>query len=46
MRTSPATKFNKETPEEKAERIQRITRKVAIGFILVIQVAIIYKMST
>jgi hypothetical protein len=46
MRTSPASKFEKETPEQKEERIQGITRKVAIGFIIVIQVAIIYKMLT
>ncbi len=46
MRTSPASKFRKETPEQTEERIQRITRKVAIWFIIVIQVAIIYKMLT
>ena len=44
MRTSPAVKFKKETPEQTEARIQRITRKVAIGFIAVIQVVIILKM--
>jgi hypothetical protein len=44
MRTSPSTKLKKETPEQNAARIQVITRKVAIGFIMLIQLAIIYKM--
>lgn len=44
MRTSPSIKFKKETPEQTDARVQVITRKVAIGFIIVIQLAIIYKM--
>ncbi|MCX6205414.1 MAG: hypothetical protein NTZ19_04085 [Bacteroidetes bacterium] len=44
MRTSPSIKLKKETPEQTEARIQVITRKVAIGFIVVIQLAIIYKM--
>jgi hypothetical protein len=44
MRTSPAIKLKKETPEQTEARIQVTTKKVAIGFIILIQLAIIYKM--
>lgn len=44
MRITPRIKLNEE-PDKLAEaRIQKITRKVAIAFILIIQLAIIYKM--
>jgi hypothetical protein len=44
MRTSPSARINKELIEQADAGIQRLTRKVAIGFIVLIQLAIIYKM--
>ncbi|MEI8074296.1 MAG: hypothetical protein WCH78_06075 [Bacteroidota bacterium] len=44
MRTSPSERIKKELTEQPNLGIQRITRLVAIGFIVLIQLAIIYKM--
>lgn len=44
MRTSPRKSLQKETPEATEKKLQEITRKVAIGFLVLVQLAIIYKM--
>lgn len=44
MRTDPSIRHQKETEEETDERIRSITRKVAIAFVLLIQLAIFFKM--
>ena len=44
MRTSPRKILNKETAEATERKLQLVTRKVAIWFIVLVQLAIIYKM--
>ena len=44
MRTDPTVLYEKETPDEKEVRIMGITQKVAIWYILLIQLAIFFKM--
>lgn len=44
MRTSPRESLKTETAEQTETKLQLVTRKVAIWFIVLIQLAIIYKM--
>lgn len=44
MRINPNTQLDVNSKKIVEERIQKITRKVAIAFVLIIQIAIIYKM--
>lgn len=44
MRTSPRESLKKESSEETERKLQVATRKVAIWFIVLVQLAIIYKM--
>jgi DNA helicase HerA-like ATPase len=44
MRTIPKTRLKENSDKLTEARIQKISRKVAISFILLIQLAIIYKM--
>lgn len=46
MRTIPKTKFKDDVVRITDTRIQNATRIVAIGFILLIQLAIVFKMLT
>jgi hypothetical protein len=44
MRTIPKIKLNDKSNEIAAARIKKISRIAAIAFILIVQLAIIYKM--
>ena len=44
MRTDPSIKYEKETKDQMQKRIDAVTRKVAIGFVLVIIVFFYLKM--
>jgi hypothetical protein len=44
MRTDPAVKYEKETKAEMQKRIDGVTRKVAIGFVLAIIIFFYLKM--
>lgn len=44
MRTSPKESLKIESSEETERKLQIVTRKAAIWFIVLIQLAIIYKM--
>lgn len=44
MRIDPSKRHQRETAEQAELRINSITRKVALGFILLIQLAIFFKM--
>jgi hypothetical protein len=44
MRTYPRTQLKEDAKKQADARIKEITRKVAIAFIMLIQLAIIFKM--